>query len=109
MELKDLEFQPGIIKTALPAADRAALLGALDGWQEDGKLLTRTFTFENFVSALEFTNRVGELAESFDHHPEIVLEYGKATVKWWTHTADGIASNDFLLARETSALYAGGA
>ncbi len=105
MELKDLEFQAGIINSALPEDERAALLSELNGWQEDGKLLTRTFAFANFVEALEFANRVGDLAESFDHHPEIVLEYGKATVKWWTHTADGIASNDFLLARETSALY----
>lgn len=107
MTLSELTFENGEIRQALGAAERDALLDELHGWrtEDDSKLLVRTFTFDTFVDALAFTNKVGELAEHYNHHPEIVLEYGKATVKWWTHTANGIASNDFLLARETSALY----
>lgn len=103
MQLADLEFQSGKVTSPLPEEERDALLAELDGWSiEQGRLLTRTFKFDDFAGALAFTNRVGELAETYNHHPEIVLEYGKVTVKWWTHTAGGIAINDFLLARETN-------
>lgn len=102
MKLAELTFQSGEITEPIATGDRDALLDELDGWSLEGKMIARTFTFDNFVQALEFVNRVGDLAEEYQHHPEILLEYGKATVKWWTHTANGVAANDFLLARETS-------
>ncbi|SFU32713.1 4a-hydroxytetrahydrobiopterin dehydratase [Halomonas korlensis] len=74
-------------------------------WQiieRDGIMkLERTFTFKNFVQALDFTQRVGELAEQADHHPAILTEYGKATVTWWTHKINGLHKNDFILAART--------
>jgi len=106
MKLADLEFQDGKVETPLPETAREALLAELDGWSvEAGKMLSRTFSFDNFVDALAFTNRIGDLAENYIHHPELLLEFGKPAVKWWTHTAGGIANNDFLLARETNAAY----
>lgn len=63
--------------------------------------LKRVFKLKNFVQALEFTNKVGDLAEEVDHHPVIVLEYGKVTVHWWSHEIQGLHKNDFIMAART--------
>ncbi len=63
--------------------------------------LERTFTFKDFVQALDFTQRVGEIAEEADHHPAILTEYGKVTVTWWSHKIKGLHKNDFILAART--------
>ena len=60
--------------------------------------LVREFSFADFVTALEFTNRAGEIAEEEGHHPDILVSYGKAVVTIWTHAIDGISENDFILA-----------
>lgn len=67
--------------------------------------LRQEFKFKNFTQALAFTNRVGELAEAENHHPTILLEYGKATVSWWTHTIGGLHQNDFIMAARTDSAY----
>ncbi len=64
----------------------------------DGHDLVGTFTFDDFAGALAFTNQVGEVAEAEDHHPEITLSWGKAVVRLWTHSIDGLSENDFILA-----------
>lgn len=70
--------------------------------ERDGIMkLERTFTFKDFVQALDFTNRVGELAEQADHHPAILTEYGKVTVTWWSHKIKGLHRNDYILAART--------
>lgn len=66
--------------------------------------LERTYSFKNFRQALAFTNLVGELAESEGHHPEIVTEWGKTTVRWWTHAINGLHKNDFICAAKTDRL-----
>jgi 4a-hydroxytetrahydrobiopterin dehydratase len=68
-----------------------------NGWQvvEDHHLF-KTFRFDDFQAALEFTNRVGELAEEVDHHPEICLTWGKATIELWTHSIGGLSEADFV-------------
>src|SRR5215208_3990328 len=66
--------------------------------------LEKSFKFRNFVQALEFTNRVGAIAEEEDHHPLIVTEYGKVTVNWWTHVIGGLHKNDFIMAAKTDEL-----
>lgn len=69
--------------------------------------LERVFTFPNFVDALAFTNKVGELAESEGHHPALLTEWGKVTVTWWTHKIGGLHRNDFIMAARTDQLYGG--
>jgi len=66
--------------------------------------LSRVFKFENFVKAIEFANRVGELAESEGHHPKLVVEWGKVEVVWWTHKIKGLHRNDFIMAARTDGL-----
>ena len=69
--------------------------------------LERVFSFPNFVDALAFTNKVGELAESEGHHPALLTEWGKVTVTWWTHKIGGLHRNDFIMAARTDQLYGG--
>lgn len=94
------------------ASARPALLAQLTGWsieQADGMdQLGAQFTFANFANALAFANRVGELAEAADHHPRIVLEWGKVEVRWWTHAIGGLHENDFIMAARTSAAFNAG-
>ncbi len=87
-------------------ADTAELLTVLSSWEvvvEGGiDQLAATFEFPSFRAALEFANRVGALADQADHHPQIVVEWGRATVRWWTHTINGLHRNDFIMAARTT-------
>ena len=73
------------------------------------KRLERTFKFENFRDALAFANRVGELAEREQHHPDLHVAWGKVVVETWTHKIKGLHTNDFILAAKTDELYAAAA
>lgn len=68
------------------------------------KRLSKAFSFKNFAEALTFTNQVGALAEEQDHHPEIITEWGKVTVVWWTHTVKGLTRGDFSMAKKVDEL-----
>ncbi|GHC30086.1 4a-hydroxytetrahydrobiopterin dehydratase [Aidingimonas halophila] len=74
-------------------------------WQiveRDGIMqLERVFKFPNFQQALDFTYKVGQLAEEADHHPALLTEWGKVTVTWWSHKIKGLHKNDFILAART--------
>ncbi|MEE3169508.1 MAG: 4a-hydroxytetrahydrobiopterin dehydratase [Pseudomonadota bacterium] len=67
--------------------------------------LHKVYKLKNFVKALEFTNKIGDLAEAENHHPVIVLEYGKVAVSWWSHEIGGLHKNDFILAARTDAAF----
>lgn len=101
-----------LTKESRPISDAeiAALKSEIPDWQiikVDGiPHLQRTFTFKNFVKALEFTNSVGELAEAQNHHPLISVTWGQTTVDWWTHDIGGLHKNDFIMAAKSDALYA---
>ena len=74
--------------------------------ERDGvKILERVFVFPDFARALEFTNRVGEIAEAEEHHPALLTEWGRVTVSWWTHKIRGLHRNDFVMAAKTDPLY----
>jgi 4a-hydroxytetrahydrobiopterin dehydratase len=66
--------------------------------------LERAFRFSNFAQALNFTNRVGTLAEEEGHHPAILTEWGKVTISLWTHKIRGLHRNDFIMAAKIDAL-----
>ena len=69
------------------------------------KRLERVFKFKNFAQALEFTNKVGTVAEAEDHHPLLFTEWGRVTVNWWTHKIGGLHKNDFIMAAKTDEIY----
>ncbi|MGF1762122.1 4a-hydroxytetrahydrobiopterin dehydratase [Aliivibrio kagoshimensis] len=66
--------------------------------------LERAYKFKNFKLAWDFTNAVAALAEAEFHHPEITLEWGKVTVRWWSHSIKGLHKNDFICASKTDSL-----
>lgn len=66
--------------------------------------LVRAFEFPDFATALEFTNRVGELAEEEGHHPDLHLSWGQVEVEIWTHAIDGLTESDFILAAKIDEL-----
>jgi 4a-hydroxytetrahydrobiopterin dehydratase len=66
--------------------------------------LHRVYKFKDFVSALNFTNMVGRIAEEAQHHPLITTEWGQTTVQWWTHSIGGLHRNDFIMAARTDRL-----
>lgn len=92
-------------------AETRELLRQLPGWsvvERDGvRQLERVVTFSDFVAALAFTNRVGALAEAEGHHPALLTEWGRVTVRWWTHTIQGLHRNDFVMAAKTDRAVAG--
>ena len=77
-------------------------------WQpitEDSVLmLRRVFKFDDYQESLEFTKKVAALADEEDHHPAILLEWGKVEVTWWTHKIGGLHKNDFIAAAKTDTL-----
>lgn len=70
--------------------------------------LQRVFSFDDFSGALEFTNQVGAIAEAEGHHPELLTEWGRVTVSWWTHKIRGLHRNDLVMAAKTDTLYSAG-
>ena len=78
----------------------------LDGdWHViDEQRLEKTYMFKNFRQALDFTVRVGELAESIGHHPDIFLAWGVVKLKIWTHKIHGLSEADFVLAAKADLL-----
>lgn len=76
-----------------------------DRWKVvDGHHLEGEFTFDDFMGALAFANRAGGAAEAEGHHPDITITWGKATVRVWTHSIDGLSENDFILAARLDTL-----
>ena len=66
--------------------------------------LEREFLFPNFKEALDFTNKVGQISETENHHPDIYLAWGKVRIQIWTHKIDGLNESDFILASKIDQL-----
>ena len=78
------------------------------GWNVvDGHQLEKEYKFKNFRDALAFTNKVGELAESQGHHPDVFLAWGLVKLTIWTHKVDGLTESDFILAAKADKLFDG--
>ena len=79
-------------------------LEKLDGWKFEEDTIKKKFKFDNFAEALTFVNKVGEVAERLDHHPDIKFGWGYAKVKTTTHDRDGVTDFDIELAKQIDAL-----
>jgi 4a-hydroxytetrahydrobiopterin dehydratase len=88
---------------ALTPDERSSLMAQLDpGWEvQEGKRIRRAFRFVDFASALAFVVKVGQMSDAEDHHPDITLSWGRASVELWTHTVGGLSDNDFIHAAKT--------
>ena len=76
----------------------------MEGWAEQDNALVREFELPSFPAAIEFVDRLAELAESENHHPDIDIRYRRVTVRWTTHSEGGITEKDREMAARTSAL-----
>lgn len=90
------KLSPADIKTFMTRTPRWTL--------KDNHAISRRFKFKNFADALSFVNRVGALAESEGHHPDISFGWGYAEITLFTHAVDGLSENDFILAAKINAL-----
>ncbi|HDD55654.1 MAG TPA: 4a-hydroxytetrahydrobiopterin dehydratase [Chloroflexi bacterium] len=94
---------------ALSETEIAGLLPSLPDWcvveRDSIPRLERSYQFPDFKEALGFANLVGELAEKEDHHPAVLISWGRAAVSWWTFSIDGLHENDFILAARTDLLF----
>ena len=90
-------------------AERADLMAALAGWVIDGAggmdQLAAEYRFADFAAALAFVGKLGALAEAENHHPRLVLEWGRVEVRWWTHSIGGLHRNDFIMAARSGRLF----
>jgi 4a-hydroxytetrahydrobiopterin dehydratase len=76
----------------------------MEGWHETDGALERSFELGSFVDAIAFVNRIADLAESENHHPDIAISYRTVTLRWTTHSADAVTERDRELAARTDAL-----
>jgi 4a-hydroxytetrahydrobiopterin dehydratase len=67
--------------------------------------LQRAFRLKDFIEAVAFANKVSMIAEKEDHHPLIILEWGRVTIQWWTHVVKGLHRNDFIMAAKTDVIF----
>lgn len=89
----------------LAGAELQGLAHQVPQWRVvDGHHISRLFEFPDFRQALAFVNKVGEVAESQGHHPDILLSWGKAEVTTWTHKINGLTESDFILAAKIDKL-----
>jgi 4a-hydroxytetrahydrobiopterin dehydratase len=96
----------------LDRAEAGVRLQGLPGWAleggDDALQLVRDYSTPHFLAAMELANRVSQLAEAHNHHPQLTIRWGGLRVAWTTHTLHGLHENDFLMAAATDAAIAGG-
>lgn len=90
---------------ALGSAEIAPLAREVPDWTvAEGRRLERIFHFPDFATALAFVDRIGEIAEAENHHPDLELGWGRVAVRIWTHTVGGLSESDFVLAAKIDEL-----
>ncbi len=100
MELTKQKCKP--CEAGVPPMDEKEVkenLKKIKNWKVvNNKLIVKEYKFKDFKTALYFVNKVGKIAESEGHHPDVFLSYGKVEIRLWTHAIDGLSINDFILA-----------
>ena len=110
-----MKVEQKVCEACLPDAEKASVSAIQDflkkhgSWElisdHDAQKLSKVYRFKNFVEAQNFTNKVSEMAETEGHHPSITLEFGRVTVKWWSHKIKGLHQNDLKLSGQTDLLF----
>ena len=90
-------------KSRLSPEEARTRLAGLKGWELQGDAIRRRYQFKDFKESMAFVNRVAELAERADHHPDILIEYNKVALTLSSHDAGGLTERDFALARSIDA------
>ena len=79
-------------------------LKTLKDWQLQGEEIVRQFAFKDFVESMKFVNKIAEIAESAQHHPDIKINWNKVTLNLTTHDSGGLTQNDFDVAKRIDKL-----
>ncbi len=79
-------------------------LKSLPGWEPVGKAIQKRFSLKSFVPAIQFVNKVAELAESEQHHPDIAINYNLVTLVLSTHSEGGVTVKDMALASKIDSI-----
>ncbi len=95
-ELKCSQIEKGT--PTLPTTEVQKMLIELPGWTLNNSAISREFKFKDFTSAMEFVNKVAEIANAEDHHPDINISYNKVKMELSTHKIGGLSMNDFIMA-----------
>ena len=90
----------------LTPSELESAVASLDGWEVRDGALRKRYEFPDFAAALIYANRVGEVAEAADHHPDLLVTWGAVEVAWVSHSAGGITANDVTMARRSDELEA---
>ncbi len=89
----------------LSPGEIAARLKPLAGWEFKDNAIGKRFRFANFMAGIAFVNRVAEIAEAADHHPDILINYTRITFSCTTHSEGGVTEKDFRLAESIEAAF----
>ena len=92
--------------TALTTKEINLRLKALPDWTKRGKIISRTFQFDDFLRSIDFVNRVAKKAQKLNHHPDIDIRYDKVKLTLTTHDAGGLTKKDFTLAEQSDVVFA---
>jgi 4a-hydroxytetrahydrobiopterin dehydratase len=89
---------------AYSAGEILAQLSEMPGWVQHGKAIERCFSFRDFYDTMAFVNALAWIIHREDHHPDLIISYNRCTVRWNTHSVDGVSENDFICAAKTDTL-----
>jgi 4a-hydroxytetrahydrobiopterin dehydratase len=81
------------------------MLKGLEGWSQEGKAITKTYSFKNYFETMAFVNATAWISHREDHHPDLLVGYGQCKVSYWTHAIGGLSENDFICAAKLDALF----
>ncbi|HOK55086.1 MAG TPA: 4a-hydroxytetrahydrobiopterin dehydratase [Armatimonadota bacterium] len=91
----------------IPKEEAEELLKEIPDWKlKDSKSIERKFKLGDFKQAIEFVNRIAEVAEAEEHHPDICIYYDEVNIELWTHKIGGLSRNDFILAAKIDEIMA---
>ncbi len=74
-------------------------------FQEGIPHLEKSYLFDDFSGAIEFANKIADLAEEANHHPDILISWGTCKINWWTFDYKRLHENDFIMAARTEMLF----
>jgi 4a-hydroxytetrahydrobiopterin dehydratase len=99
MELTTIYLPEDLDMPKLSADQIAEKLKALPGWEYKNNAISKMFKFKEFLHGIEFVQKVAEIAEGADHHPDIAINYTRVTFSCSTHSDGGVTDKDFKLAQ----------
>ncbi len=91
--------------SALGADELGSQLRELPGWSGEGSAIVRTYAFANYFETISFVNALAYMVHREDHHPALNVDYNRCTVRFSTHSANGITQNDLICAAKADAIF----